>query len=318
MRRINIHTILLFCLSCLGGQQLRAQANLTATLDSTQMWIGHQSLLHLEVSGPDDLSVQWPEFPGDSLITGIEILRRGPVDTLEHSSGTIHMKRSYVVTSFDSGLYYIPPIYMATGTDSIASNSLALKIHTLEVDPNQAELFDIKPVVKPRFVLADYANYIALFFGVYALALLLIWLFLKRKYRVRKTDLLAEQIAQLPAHVWASFELDRLKADQLWREGMVKAYYTRLSDILRGYMERRYHINALEMTSSEILTLFARDRNMQSVYQNLKQILQLSDLVKFAKFVPLENEHELSLMNAYLFINQTKVEEVETKEEDTK
>jgi hypothetical protein len=69
------------------------------------------------------------------------------------------------------------------------------------------------------------------------------------------------------------------------------------------------------MTTAEILPLFSKDKNTQSAYQNLRQILQLSDLVKFAKLAPLENENELSLMNAYLFVNQTKVEEVQTIEE---
>jgi hypothetical protein len=79
-------------------------------------------------------------------------------------------------------------------------------------------------------------------------------------------------------------------------------------------MERRYHINALEMTTADILELFQKDKESQSVYQNLKQILQLADLVKFAKYQPLENENELSLMNAYLFVNQTKIVEVAPEE----
>jgi hypothetical protein len=83
-------------------------------------------------------------------------------------------------------------------------------------------------------------------------------------------------------------------------------------------MERRYHINALEMTTADILELFKKDKETQSVYQNLKQLLQLADLVKFAKYQPLENENELSLMNAYLFVNQTKIEELETEVEKDK
>jgi len=69
------------------------------------------------------------------------------------------------------------------------------------------------------------------------------------------------------------------------------------------------------MTTDEILTLFKRDKTTQSVYQNLSQILQLGDLVKFAKIEPLESENELSMINSYLFVNQTKQEEVKSMEE---
>jgi len=111
-------------------------------------------------------------------------------------------------------------------------------------------------------------------------------------------------------------ELDKLKSEKLWHTGRNKEFYTRMSDILRIYINRRFQIDSLEMTTGEILELFRRDKNTQSVYQNLKQILQLADLVKFAKLTPLENDNELSMMNAYLFVNQTKkTEEVPSVEE---
>jgi hypothetical protein len=109
--------------------------------------------------------------------------------------------------------------------------------------------------------------------------------------------------------------LDRLKSEKSWKAGKNKKYYTDLTDILRKYIERRFQFNALEMTTDEILALFKRDKSTQSVYQNLSQILQLADLVKFAKIEPLESENELSMINSYLFVNQTKQEEVKTIEE---
>ena len=153
-----------------------------------------------------------------------------------------------------------------------------------------------------------------LFLLFYALVLLLIWLYLRKKY----PHLLGEKEAQellLPPHVVAIMELDRLKAEKIWKQGKNKKYYTELTDIIRKYIERRFQFNALEMTTDEILTLFKRDKSTQSVYQNLSQILQLADLVKFAKIEPLESENELSIINSYLFVNQTKQEEVKSIDE---
>ncbi|MDD4922805.1 MAG: hypothetical protein PHS30_10070, partial [Bacteroidales bacterium] len=238
----------------------------------------------------------------------------GPLDTLDRSNNQIYLKRDYLITSFDSGLYYIPPIKIIAGIDTIESNYLALKVMTYRVDTAKVEIFDIKGVQKPPFVWGDYFFDFLLFLLIYALVILIIWLILKKKYGLTKAEMEAS-LPLLPPHVVAIMELDRLKTEKIWKIGKNKEYYTSLSDILRKYIQRRFQINALEMTTDEILVVFKRDKNKQSVYQNLRQILQLADLVKFAKTQPLENENELSIMNSYLFVNQTKIEEIKPIEE---
>ena len=105
-------------------------------------------------------------------------------------------------------------------------------------------------------------------------------------------------------------ELDEIKQQKLWQQGRNKEYYTLITDTLRRYIVDRFGINAMEMTSGEILDIIRKQQEANSVYESLKQIMQLSDFVKFAKMNPLPDENDLSLMNAYLFINQTKVEEI--------
>lgn len=290
------------------------EASVKATIDSTQLLIGQQSMMHLEVSGPRSLNYFFPTFQGDTLVNGIEILQTGTLDTLEIDKNLIRLKRDYLITSFDSGLYYIPPIKIIAGTDSVESNYMALKVMTYDVDTAKIEIFDIKGIQKPPFVLGDYKLEILLFLLIYALVLFIIWYILKKKYGLTKSEVKAD-VPLLPPHVVAIMELDRLKTEKIWKKGKNKEYYTELSEILRRYIQRRFQINALEMTTDEILVLFKRDKNTQSVYENLRQILQLSDLVKFAKIQPLENENEISIMNSYLFVNQTKIEEVKPIEE---
>jgi hypothetical protein len=310
-RKILVSLGLVFMIQSLQAQ---GQVNVKASLDSTVLLIGQQSLYHLEISGPSNLIYSLPAFPGDTIVTGLDILARGPLDTVSIGNGHIELKTDYLITSFDSGLYYIPPVKILAGNDTIESNYLAIKVMTYDVDTTKMEIFDIKGVQKPPFVLGDYLMETLLFLLIYGLVLLSIWLYLRKKYRKSTAeDLTPESL--LPPHVVAIMELDRLRSEKLWKLGKNKQYYTELSEILRKYIERRFQINALEMTSEEILILFKRDKTTQSVYQNLRQILQLSDLVKFAKIEPLESENELSIMNSYLFVNQTKLEEVKSLEE---
>ena len=119
---------------------------------------------------------------------------------------------------------------------------------------------------------------------------------------------------KMPEFKQAIKELDEIKQQKLWQQGRSKEYYTLITDTLRKYIEERFGINAMEMTSGEILELIRKNSEAQSVYDNLRQILQLADFVKFAKMNPLPDENDLSMMNAYLFVNQTKVEEMQEPE----
>lgn len=306
--------LLLSLILSLTSLQAQQQVSVKTSIDSSDLMIGEQTLYHIEVSGPASLHYQFPAFLGDTLVTGLGILNRGKIDTVSINSERIELKTDYLITSFDSGLYYIPPVKILAGSDTFESNNLAIKILTYDVDTTKMELFDIKGAQQPPFVLSDYFLETLLFLLLYGLILFIIWLYLRKKYPRLKGETTAPELL-LPPHVVAIMELDRLKSEKVWKFGKNKKYYTELTDILRKYIERRFQFNALEMTTDEILTLFKRDKSTQSVYQNLSQILQLADLVKFAKIEPLESENELSIINSYLFVNQTKQEEVKSIEE---
>ena len=100
--------------------------------------------------------------------------------------------------------------------------------------------------------------------------------------------------------------LDKIKSEKIWQQDRIKEFYTELTDVLRIYIHERYGVNSLEMTSGEILDIINTKQEEDSVYENLKQVLYIADLVKFAKHQPFNDENDLSLMNSYFFINQTK------------
>jgi hypothetical protein len=318
-----MHRAALAALSLLLAAPLSAQrASVHATVQPTEIMIGEQALINLKVITPKDKTIHFPVYESE-IIPGIEVITMLPPDTtIENNVMTLNFK--YVVTSFDSTLYHVPSIPIFDGTDTIFSNSFGLKVTSPElsdstlaylerinkgetdsIDFRQLQLNDIKPVRKPPFVWTDYLWILWIVLGI-ALLLALIGLVIYGVLKKKKKGYFFKPPEMLPAHVRAMKELDKLKAEKMWQQGREKEFYSKLTDILRSYIYEREGINAMEMTSGEILNEIRKVSEVDSVYDNLKQILSTSDLVKFAKYKPYPDENDLSMVNAYFFVNQTK------------
>lgn len=293
---------------------LTAQVTVVAKLDSTAIVIGDQTRLTFELTQKPGQAVVWPVL-SDSLPGGLQVVEALKADTSKSDEGLIEIRKSYIVTAFEDSLYYLPAFPFVLNGDTVWTKSLALKvIQPFKIDVNSRKLADIKPVMYGPY---DWQGLLLiLFFVALVHGLLALAIFVYRKYF--KTDSVAEQLApelQLPAYVVALESLDKIKQDKAWQMGRSKEYHTQLTDVLRSYIERMYHINSMEMTSDEILDeLRMLHLENKQVYPRLKEILTLADLVKFAKWEPTPDEHEHSLANAYYFINQTKVEDLNDTE----
>lgn len=292
------------------SQEIRA----TAAIDSTILPIGQQSMLHYEVIQPKDVILNFPFF-ADTLVDKVEILDQTEWDSTEIADMQILIKKDLLITSFDSGLYYIPPVQFGiqNGGGFIESNPLVLKVITFEVDTAQG-IFDIKTVKDVPYTFAELVPWLI---GA-AIALIVVFLFIYLFKRINRKEpiFVKREKPKEPAHVIAIRSLDELKASKLWQKDQIKEFYTRLTDIVRVYIENRYNIPAMEQISDEILeSLKIVDDEPGSALKNLEQILRTADLVKFAKHKPLPDENDLSLMDAYLFVNQTKIVEVKSLEE---
>ena len=299
-------TLLLACLCILQTQA--QQTIVKVSIDSTHLLIGQQTNIRLEVVQPKEKFVQMPIIQ-DTIIKGVELISVSKPDTTDLGS-TLQIKQDYLITSFDSAIYVLPPFQVIDETDTIRSNTLGLKISTYPVDTETKKFFDIKNVISPPFVLWDYALIIWIIIGVIIL-ILLGWYFYEVWQGKRVLNLFRKpEEPKLPPHVIALNELDNIKTQKLWQQGFNKQYHSSITDTLRKYIEERFGIHAPEMTSGETLEEIRQEDETESVYDNLKQILQLADFVKFAKYQPLPDENDLSMMNAYLFVNQTKEEEL--------
>ena len=297
------------------GTKLYAQQTLIdVSIDSAAILIGEQTVLHLTVTTDNGKNVIVP-IPNDTLMTGVEVLNIAKADTTVIDNNRLLIKQDILVTSFDSSLYLLPPFKVIDQTDTIYSNQVALKVSTIPVNIDKPDEFnDIKDTWDPPFVLADY--YLLIYGVLFACFLICLIGYILKRLRNRQSIIpFKKQEPKLPPFEMAMKELDEIKQQKLWQQGRNKEYYTLLTDTLRKYMVNRFGINAMEMTSGEILELIRLESEANSSYNSLKQILELADFVKFAKLHPLPDENELSLMNAYLFVNQTKVVEVASPEE---
>jgi len=285
-----------------------------ASLDSTVIWIGNQAHLTFEVSQQPNQKVSMPLF--SDTIGGLSLVEPVKIDTVKSQDGHILVKQHYLVTAFKDSLLYIPPFPFVLNGDTVWSKSLSLKvIQPFKIDTASNSIADIKPVMDPKFNWLNLLFIILLVLVIHGIIILIFAVY--KKYFKKQPDLNSKEMKLLlPPYVVALSQLDKIKQEKPWQQGRSKEYHTELTDIVREYIERVFNINSMEMTSEEILEHLKNLKIEQKIaYTGLKQILQLADLVKFAKWNANPDEHELSLSNAYLFVNHTHVEETKPTEE---
>ncbi len=299
---------LVIAITCvLTSGLLQAQpTTVSATMDSTILLVGEQTRLTFTVAQMRDRQVCAPVF-SDTIVSGLEIVERLPLDTQLADDGLLLVSQSYVLTSFDSALYFIDAQPFVDGSDTLYSNPLSLKVVSIPVDTAQHAIADIKPVYAPPFDWPLFWLIVLITLGVVALAVIGFFVYRYVKRHAAPSAEVAEPQDLRPAHEIALERLDVIKAEKLWQQNRAKEYHTQLTDVVRDYIARRFGICAVEQTSAEILAGIQPELSGQkTVYADLKTLLTTSDLVKFAKYKPLVSEDEKSLALAYQFVEATK------------
>lgn len=304
-----------------GFASMAQNVTVSAQMDSTMIFIGGQIDLKIQMSQPQGLDLSFPILT-DTITKNIEIVRANPVDTINSDNQRLLLEQSFRITSFDSGLHYVPPIVFEQVSEvlgkPVETNHMSLMVINPfeEVDP-QKGIVDIKMPMSSPFHISELYKYFPWVLGIILLSGIITLAVLKYFGRDIPVKIFKKEKPKVPPHITALEELDKIKAEKLWQRDLVKDYYSRMTDTLRHYIEERYKIHAMEQTSDEIMDSFKMvdDIDKKSL-ENLNQILQTSDLVKFAKHEPFPDENDLSMINSYFFINQTKIEEIKTLEEE--
>jgi hypothetical protein len=314
LRKYPVLYILMSFFVSLHGVKTHAQQQtlVDVSIDIADIMIGEQTMLHLSVTADKEKQLIIP-LPGDMLMKGVEVLDITPPDTTDIKNNRMTINYDLLITSFDSSLYLLPPFYAIDGRDTLYSNQVALKVSSPDVDLEHPEEFkDIKEIWRPPFVLADYYTLIyGILFSLFLICV--IGYFIQRMRNRPRQSVAVKDAPKLPPHEQAIKELKEIRERKLWQQGRNKEYYTEVSDTLRRYISVRYGTSVMEKTSSEILEVLRNEEpGNKGVYDLLKQILQLSDFVKFARLHPLPDENELSMFNANLFVDRTKRVEIPT------
>ncbi len=316
------HIFLLFLILA-TGHVFSQEVRVDAVLDTSKLRIGEQAKVDIYVTydaRQKNIKVQWPSV-GDTLTGKIEVVSVSPIDTTfpdKTNSTKIFQHQQILVSVYDSGFYALPPFKFIVNNDTsqpLYTNPLFLEVHTVPTDTSAKNLKDIKPPFDEKFNWRWYMDYI--YWGIGALVFVLIIILLTVYFtRKNKKVILEPEKPKIPAHITALAALEKIREEKIWKDGKVKEYYSAISEAVRTYIEERFNVNALESTTDEIMTAFRTQVVDQDSKDKLKQLLTLSDLVKFAKMFPIEDEHNFTLQNAFDFVNGTKREEEMTITEE--
>jgi hypothetical protein len=310
-------TILIFIFALVINFTFAEEPVVNTSVDSNSVLIGKPVRLSIDFNSKEELNVIFPVIE-DSL-EKLELLNMSEPDTVV-ANELRRIKRTYTITSFDSGSYDLGPYSIVYSRDTedefnvVRTQPVKVTFSTLPVDTSQA-IKDIKPPIHPGWSISEFYPYIIIL--VLIIAIIIIYFYSKRRKKSQSPWIIDKP--KIPAHTEAFEALNILKEEQLWQNGKVKEYHIRITEILRRYIERRYEIMALEMITDDILEEFSHVNSDSQLLQKLKDVLTLGDLAKFAKFNPLPKENENSFEYTYDFVKQTipvKQENMNNKSED--
>lgn len=298
----------LFLLIPFGMQAKNEKALISkAELTNRNIVMGDTTTMRLELVQPKDMILMAGLEVKDSISSVVELGDLIACDTTDLGNNRIQINATYIVQAFDSGEWHLNPVLLIEPDTIRCDIPLVIKVNPIKVDPN-GDIKDFAPVLGPERKLLDYVpDWVTSLWWVWVLLLIaatLLYAYFKW-WRKGKNPLKRVK-KRKPPYEEAVERLNLLKSKQLWQNGREKDYYTGLTDILREYIDRRFGINAIEMTSSEIIDALKNNSETQLVNDQLSEILAIADFVKFAGQRPLADDNERSFQRAVNFVDATK------------
>lgn len=268
----------------------------------------------------DDIDIEWLESPfGDADETST-------FETKKEPNGKYELTQKLRLRVWDFGFFSFPhPVYMNALTQdtlrvrALQSKPLFVQFAQDGIPSDTTQVINANaPISKESRNWKDFL-WLIIVIAVLLAALLLSYLQSRRKKKSLDLDFEAKEETgpKLPAHVTAFHKLELLREKRLWETGAIKEYQSKLTYVIREYLENRFEIQGLELTTSEIVVALENKDFDQSHNEKLTRILQVADLVKFAKATPTDSMHEEFLDEAFKFVEETKQEaeeEVVTQE----
>ena len=257
----------------------------------------------------------------DTLMTNMRIVKPWQMDTLKVTKqkkgqpGLLDLVGGITITTFDEGIYYLPPLAVQRLSkdgvlDTLVFEPQKVEVMTMPVDTATFKPHDIKGIINYPVTFAEVAPWVAGGLALAGLIALIVWLIVR--YRRSHNP---EYIKKDPAHIVALRKLDKYRGNKLWVPEKQKEFYSGVTDTLREYMAERYGIAAMEMTTSEIFKDMKQTDAPSDLLDELKDLFERADFVKFAKFTASDDDNAKVLPTAVRFVTSTYQTELEQEQE---
>ena len=301
--------ILMATFALLGG--LNAQnVEVEGKVNDTKVLVGKPFTLDLSLKVPYGWFVEWNDFAIDTLSEQLDIIKRGNVERTADADSNVIVKQQLTLMTFDTGQIQVPavgltyaksfddPMRMQAFTEPIDLYATTIAVDTLQ---------PYKPIVGPIDAPIQMKEVFPWILGVLLLALIVVGVLYWRKHRKTKVDADGNIVRGpvIPPYDKAVDDLKRLREEKMWQSGKVKEYFSTLTDIAREYIEGQFGVNAVEMTTDDILEEVKPLRFSSETYNKLKETMEVADLVKFAKYSAANLESENAMNSMTEFVNES-------------
>ena len=304
-------TVLFLIISLIGATEIKAQnIEVEGKVNDTKVEVGKPFTLDLSLKVPYGWFVEWNDFIQDTLSEQIDIIKRGNVERTADADSNVIVKQQLTLMTFDTGQIQLPAVgltYAQSFDDPMRlqafTEPIELYATTIVVDTLQPYKPIVEPIAAP-IRMKDVFPWIL----VALLAILIglgMWFFLKR--RKAKVDENGNVVKGpvIPPYTKAIDDLKRLREEKMWQSGKVKEYFSSLTDIAREYIEGQFGVNAVEMTTDDIMEEIKPLHFSKEAYDKLKDTMEVADLVKFAKYSATALESDTCLNNMTDFVNES-------------
>ncbi|MDR0969984.1 MAG: hypothetical protein LBM67_05555 [Lentimicrobiaceae bacterium] len=290
------------------------QVEAISKIDRDSILVGQPICYELSMRVPNGFKIQWPLFE-DTLSKYFEIIEAGEIKQMPYDADSnVLIQQVLNITSFETGNIEIPPTklpFLPANADSlfftVETQAHPVFVHTVAVDTTEVFKTIKAPLTVSNFeVFAEFilANYLYILLALLVIASLITGIHYYRK-KQKTAGKQEPKKPKIPPHITALEALNELKERKLWQQGKTKEYYTELTEIVRLYIEAQFDIEAIEMTTDEILSEIETLNFGAEINNELANMLHTADLVKFAKLDPSPQENDISFESSVGFINKT-------------
>lgn len=315
--------VLLLASWVLAAWTFGQQPTVTLRADTSAIMFGGQTWIHLEAlrdpaSGASNLAwVTWK----DTLPGGWEILETKPTDTalvaLENGQDGIAISQSMRVTIWDSGVVRMPELPVLAGNDTLFSNALLFSVRGPQLGA-EGQIADFADIIEVKWTLWERLQrafpYVLVMLLIASIAAGIVLAIKRFKRRERPLQAVPSAPSE-PADVIALRDLRAIQDRAVYKQGDVKRHHSEISDVLRTYLVNRFGFNASEQTTREIHQHLSAQPMPADLRNLFIEVLELADLVKFAKFRGETADHERAVMRAIQCVEHTRPVEAENPSE---